>query len=321
MFDFPKYTDLIPEQIDAYMDGNNKKLITGPPGTGKTVIALFLAKKLPQDEKVKYLVYNRTLNDYLDYAISQFNEIKGITSTVTWHKWFKSFYKATTQQDPPELGDDGFTYDWFKVRQQLTHKIGNAARMKHIIVDEGQDMPKLFYDFIQFISESYYIFADENQIISDSNSTIKEIKENLGDGFKEYLLKTNHRNTLQIAQLASKYFVGLNTGIPELPTKRKGSKPACYSKPIDTHLEVIKTYCRSNQNKSIGIFLPEGNLVKKIYWELKSTTLANRLDYYHGEKYYDCPECFVGKLVERNGRRGRFWGCNRYNSNNGCTLY
>jgi superfamily I DNA/RNA helicase len=319
MFNFPRYEEIKKDkqQLKALMEPHQKKLITGPPGSGKTVVALFLAREMDESEKIKYLVYNNTLNDYIEAAIRNNAEIQKVKSNAKWHSWFRSFYKEKTGQEVPrKYDDDDFIYDWSKIIPNLAEKINNDKPMDTLVIDEGQDMPPEFYYFVSFISKSFYVFADENQTITDHNSTIKDIENNLGKDLVKYHLNKNHRNTLPIAELSSKFYVGLEGGIPELPKHRPSKdNPLFYTKPESEQLALIKTYCRNNAKKNIGIFLPDNKAVKNLYLQMRDS-FSDRIDYYHGEKYYDCPSCLEGKLVERKGQYGNFFACNKWSKNN-----
>jgi len=68
----PDYSDLSEEQdsiyLDAPMDGT--VFVTGPPGTGKTVIAFYRADVLAEKDpdSVTVAMYNRVLNQYTKNA-------------------------------------------------------------------------------------------------------------------------------------------------------------------------------------------------------------------------------------------------------------
>ena len=77
------------------------------------------------------------------------------------------------------------------------------------------------------------MLADENQRITDQNSTISQIRSKLsmmaslcGQSVNEESLTENFRNTLQIAKVSLKFHVGGSSGQPELPTQRHGEEPS-----------------------------------------------------------------------------------------------
>ena len=69
---FPKNTDLSDEQKIIYSEHLDKALlITGPPGTGKTVMAIMRAKRMGEEmesknAKVPLLMKNNTLYEFTE---------------------------------------------------------------------------------------------------------------------------------------------------------------------------------------------------------------------------------------------------------------
>ena len=58
----------------------------------------------------------------------------------------------------------------------------------YLVIDEGQDIPKGFYQFLLGLGcENIFIAADQNQQITDDNSDISELKDVIGsEGSKEF---------------------------------------------------------------------------------------------------------------------------------------
>ena len=108
----PSYQELSEEQDEIYdlpLDGN--WLVTGPPGTGKTVMALYRTKLLnEQDRQVLLLMYNVLLRQYIQQAAGQLelqeNQIRN------WHNWFKGYWYRNFRSAPPYIGRDVFNFNW-----------------------------------------------------------------------------------------------------------------------------------------------------------------------------------------------------------------
>ena len=108
----------------------------------------------------------------------------------------------------------------------------------HLILDEAQDFPReahrllfqvqqrVFSNLADDERPSLCVLADENQRITSTHSTIEQIRE--AHAFlterEEYELTRNYRNTRPIASFAAHFYVGLPTGIPQLPST-EGDKP------------------------------------------------------------------------------------------------
>lgn len=81
-FNLPRYTELTPEQKKLVnMPYNANIVVSGSPGTGKTVVALYRASQLcKENQKVLMLVYNRPIMKYLDSSVKSLNiKVKGNT--------------------------------------------------------------------------------------------------------------------------------------------------------------------------------------------------------------------------------------------------
>lgn len=273
----PSYQALSKEQDrinDLPMDG--RFLVTGPPGTGKTVMALYRASMLnKRKRKVKLLMYSRLLSQYTESAVDELD----LDGTVdTYHKWFYSFFWAQYRRTPPSL--DKFVYDFGEALKIIAAAPPPRGSVPDLIVDEGQDLPKDFYLVAQHMAKNFIVFADENQRIMETNSTIRDIKT-YGGLPDPYILTKNYRNTREIAQLAAAFYTGLSTGIPELPDRR-GVRPVMRAfMTTASAVESIRIFERTNSDAEIGVFTPNKKTQNKI-WDLLDGTTRNPVQRYVG---------------------------------------
>lgn len=108
--ELPIYQRLDDEQKDVYdMDLMGRYLVEGPPGTGKSVVALHRAAKFAKNnQEAIVLMYNRPLllwtKEALTKALSAAKcsptQTK-LISTNTTEVWFKSWYSKTFEEAPP----------------------------------------------------------------------------------------------------------------------------------------------------------------------------------------------------------------------------
>src|SRR5262245_34569668 len=153
----PAYQELSKEQDainDLPLDGSY--LVTGPPGTGKTVMALYRTQMLTKAAApVQLLVYSRLLSQYVESAVEAL-DLDG--SVRTFHSWFWRFYRDLYGSGPPEI--ESWVYDWPVVLSRVSGDPPVRARMPFLIVDEGQDLPREFYMVGEYLSKNITVFAD-----------------------------------------------------------------------------------------------------------------------------------------------------------------
>src|SRR5579859_3338898 len=118
----PSYQQLSREQ-DAInnLPLNDSFLVIGPPGTGKTILAIYRAVMFKRVNKSsKFLLYTRPLRQYVDQATRDV-EVDSVVST--FHSWFYKWYQENLHQDPPQKAP--FVFDWLEVLKDL-----NASQRK-----------------------------------------------------------------------------------------------------------------------------------------------------------------------------------------------
>jgi DNA helicase IV len=270
MLDLPDFNDLSPEQDDILdLPLDSSVIVTGPPGTGKTVIAIWRANMLHRAGRpTLLLMYGKLLSTYTATAVKKL----GLDSSVsTYHSWFPQFYKETYGEFPPKLAQ--WKYDWTACKEKMLNSPVPEKLRRHIIVDEGQDMPKDFYLVLRLVSSSMTILADENQRITEDQSTIAEIQA--ASGVKEVrTLTKNFRNTRQIAEFAASFYVGLPSGIPELPPQsRAGERPILlHHKDLGESVRHLINYEKTYGDHSIGVLVPQVWQLKSLYRRLGRKT-------------------------------------------------
>lgn len=283
----PSYEDLSKEQdaicVLAPLEGVT--LVSGPPGTGKTVVAFYRAEaaaKKGQDPKL--VMFNNVLHRYSSNATENETVRKGLN---TWHRWIAEWWKSVFRRWIPQVQQ--FHYDWEKVIPQVLGLAGNTtAREKalsnwgHLIIDEGQDFATGFYKMARIVmahaataratSVALTVLADENQRLNaDMNSSLTEIADCLSlPANRHHRLKRNYRNTHEIARAAAHFYCGLRSGIPDLPDGRHGNKPRIMRlDDLDASVDVIKRFVINQSDLEIGVFLPSQALQVKYFNKLK----------------------------------------------------
>ncbi len=278
-FELPRIQDLSKEQERARaLPKEGQHLIVGGPGTGKSVLALIRSRRHQTDnDDYIFLVYNHLLND----ASRQLFGSKLVSRT--WKTWFPETFEGITGQRTPRCGPDKNDFreiDWNTV-ESIIQKLPaweNEAR-PFLVIDEGQDMPPEFYEALTNLGfERFFVLADQNQQITDSNSSRQNIENCLCiDAEEVHELRYNFRNGFQVAKLANAFYTGdLASPPPDLPGPSSGPVPFLYTYDPDRLATVAQAVLRlaaRDQKKLIGIITPNNNVRERYFNALQSTEI------------------------------------------------
>ena len=270
-FELPGIQDLSKEQEAARaLPKDGQHLIVGGPGTGKSVLALIRARRHQRDrEDYLFLVFNHLLNR----ASGQLFGSDLISRT--WIEWFLETFQSITGQPTPRLpGNNGFRdIDWATVKDIVYELPEIDVRLSpFLVIDEGQDMPQDFYNTLVSLGfERFYVVADQNQQITEANSSRKDIQNCLAIETGDVIeLHNNYRNDYQVAKLANAFYTGDPASPPpELPASAPGPEPILYTydqNRLETVARSILLLADRDPRQLIGVIAPK-NRVRERYFE------------------------------------------------------
>lgn len=162
-FDKGMWLKLTAEQNEVVnaVDLQSKALITGWPGTGKTIIAIEVVRqKLSAGKKVLFLTFNKLLSEHVQTQLG--DEVKA--SVLTWHSFCAKFARSNRQ------GTDKID-DWLEAG--CLREFNEAVRQNQIpkfdivVIDEAQTFrPDWIAALCQWHQGSIVAFCDATQVFS-----------------------------------------------------------------------------------------------------------------------------------------------------------
>ncbi|QTE80907.1 DNA/RNA helicase domain-containing protein [Shewanella algae] len=287
----PGRSELSAEQerifLEAPMDG--AVLVSGPPGTGKTVLAIMRALMLRKmNRDFALIMFNKVLVSYTKLAL----EKAGLERNVrTWHSWIYNWWFQAAGRPMPS--QKRFEYDFneaLKAVMQGDLKHPERLNWGHLILDEGQDFPPGFYDLVgyQLLMRkaqdgrvpAITVLADHHQRLEEErHSTIQDISRRLGiPPEKFYQLTANFRNTYEIAALVRCFFTGSPEKLPDLPESRRGKIPELRRfDSLEEEARFIANYAKNNDDQDIGVFVSSANDQMELFRMLEGPLRGSRL--------------------------------------------
>ncbi|GGY72499.1 ATP-binding protein [Pseudoduganella plicata] len=271
MMNLPKLDDLIDEQMTAFEQPFDQHMfVVGPPGSGKTALAVLRARQASNEGKRVVLV---TKNRMLAALAKQ--QLEGIRC-VTMNAYVSTEYMRLDRGYIPELRR--YVYDWDRVCADFAED-GAKAPCDHLIVDEGQNLPAGFFRWaIAFGGGFLTVFADENQTTNDEHASLSDIR---AAGLPAPIrLTRNHRNTPEIARVAE-HFHRAEHAIPAIAVRpRSGDIPELIAVADWDALATRIAYRFQNQAGSIGVIVGRKDDTDVLRANLLALLPGGRVDAY-----------------------------------------
>ncbi|WP_116212670.1 DNA helicase [Streptomyces olivoreticuli] len=278
----PSLLDLeIEQQAVIDLPFHGRHVITGAPGAGKTVMAVYRAWALATvGRDVALFTRSNLLHQYLAQIGPDLTEALNVT---TYHRWIRDFWRRRFRTDPPQTDEDGWLYDWIEMQRDCI--LQGVRSTAHLVIDEGQNLPVGFYRLCRTLGVDVTVCADENQRIGDDQSTVSEICRALATRADPLVLRENRRNSREIAMLASEFREEAGDEIA-LPT-RVGRTPTVLKIPsMEYLLTGVSRYFNAHPERSIGIICRSTQLLRDIQSRLTHLGLAKYTQAYaHDDQY------------------------------------
>lgn len=263
------------QQLDIYdAPFDQSMLVTGPPGSGKTVLAVHRAQMATKAGiTVVFVTYNRMLRRLVALLTA------GKIQARTMHKFVSdNYYKDFNAKVPSKAP---YVYDWQAMFVALKEHGVQPAPI-HVIVDEGQDLPKEFFCYLrEFGATTLTVFADEDQALTEDRSTLLDIKTT-GRFDDPILLTGNHRNTPEIARVAEHFHSG-QSPIPEVHRPPSGELPKLLAYSTIEKASALVANWYSGRGGSVGVVVARNPTGQVMYKALREQLQGHRVDFYQSD--------------------------------------
>ena len=243
---------------DAILLEEESFIVEGGPGTGKTLIAIEVAKRLAKRDIVLHLMYNVPLSQYIEQrtVLPQINNV----TVLTYHKWIYRFLKDYSINVPNVEGASPYDVDWDRIENLLDNS--NVGTIYDIVItDETQDFPIGLLRILHKLSERMICFIDPNQSYEKDKTSLDELKTILA--VKDiFHLTDGYRTTRQIMDAANIFKTNKES---THNSEKRGSYPKmiCCNSSSDAFLaqnQKIISLIKKNPNKDIGIIVNAYNM-------------------------------------------------------------
>ena len=189
----------------AFVTHRRRAAVTGPAGSGKTLLAISLAKRLSTaGHRTLLTCFNRRLGEHLRASVV---DVDGI-DVAHFHELCVRVAREAGIPLPTEAGA-GPQSPYFEHR--LPEALAEAAerlgpRYDAVVVDEAQDFREWWWPALLSIHSDpddglLYVFADDNQNLYGGTLPIEE-KDRVGP------MPHNLRNTKEIGEFVSVFYAG-----------------------------------------------------------------------------------------------------------------
>lgn len=198
-----KIVELTQDQawVLSFVANRRRAAITGPAGSGKTLLAVQIAKRLAaKGARTLLTCFNKRLGEHLR------DECRGIDGidVVHFHQLCVDLAEEAGIELPSAAGPRYFEHELPEALAEAAARLG--PRYDAVVVDEGQDFREWWWPALLSLHRdpddgAFYVFADDAQNLYGGALPIPE-SERLGP------IAHNLRNTKQIAEFVSVFYDG-----------------------------------------------------------------------------------------------------------------
>ena len=275
----------VPEQLDVLEYPLDQSLfVVGPPGSGKTVLAMHRAQRVTEFEAERNSAPSSadvvTFNRMLRRLLTLMSE--GGVSAYTMQSFVWNDYGARLGEQPARHEHDRYAYAWDEMLTRLEQARVRPNRA-HLVMDEGQDLPQEFFSYVRrYVARTMSVFADEDQALRNRRTTLEDIKAATGLA-DPVILQNNHRNVPEIARLAT-HFHGGRLPVARVLRTSSGELPRLVrSRGLDLTAARVSNWC-TNRGGTIGVIVDQNDTGRALHPDLVERLPERRVDIYENRQ-------------------------------------
>jgi superfamily I DNA/RNA helicase len=283
--------DLDPDQSKIILlPQDERALVTGPPGCGKTNLLLLRANYLHLAKKrnLAVVVFTRSLREFIARGAEQYDfPASKIMTCRQWQLDLLRQYGGSAPKLTGKFEEDRAAY--VAATTQLVEKMKLANIFDAILLDEAQDYIPAEIELFSRLTERLFCVADERQKIYEGEDSLETIKKCAGE---PHVLRFHYRNGVKICRVAD-----------EIAKKWHGYRPLTETSNYDEKANPSSVDCeRCNSvgdqaalivkrlgtqliafpDELIGILAPTKNSMNAIWQAVSGSKHANAAFLLHG---------------------------------------
>ena len=269
---------------------DDRVLVTGPPGSGKTNLLLLRANYLHLAGKrnIAVVVFTRALREFIARGSAQYDF--PASKVMTCRQWQLDLLRQYGGSVPKVSGK--FEADraaFITAITDLANKLKLSNIFDAILLDEGHDYTRGEIQLFARLTAQLFCVADERQKIYEGEDSLETIKSCVGD---PHVLRFHYRNGVKICRVADEIAKKWHGYQPMAETSNYDEKAnpstvdseQCKSVAEQAALIVSRlgTQCIAFPDQLIGVLSPTKNTMNAIWKAISESNHSDAAFLLHG---------------------------------------
>ncbi len=237
-YDAITWLRLTPEQVTCLqrIEEENRLVITGYPGTGKTLLLIEYARRLSKrGQKILIISYNALLTEYLKDELA---ELSPSIEVVTFHEQCRRASRII--KSPVSSDKQWYSIDGPEALRKAV-SINQLPSYDALLIDEGQALHANWLEILDtwFGNKKIIVFCDATQSFRFENSTSPENISNVINAKKPYSLTINLRSPKTVFERISRVYSAAQQQFCPRPLESDTLSELVVENPDETLQDVI----------------------------------------------------------------------------------